>query len=365
MATVLLPAIDIATYTEATQGLDPKALSYIRNVFATINPSTIENAFLYLQQTVGLFATHFDVSSISSIEDIVSLLDSGAAKVFVNRQQLEGLETLKNLDLDRVVLIISGSTKQEIVDAISGTSVGICAHNVDDLEIVEGWLKEYGTDRPPVYISFAKPKEKDVMDVAKLGGIPVVPATLLTVNVAKEEQLIDVAKLVLANAASDRPDGLLTTLVTDERGIALGLVYSSEKSVSESLRTGRGVYQSRKRGLWYKGESSGDVQELVRIGLDCDQDCLQFVVRQKGRGTNLLTSFTYSYLLMQASVTLQPQHVSVNTVDLPSYSKLSKAEKPPPQKAHTQLDCSVMRSCCEQKSWRKPTNYARRKPKRM
>jgi phosphoribosyl-ATP pyrophosphohydrolase/phosphoribosyl-AMP cyclohydrolase/histidinol dehydrogenase len=73
-------------------------------------------------------------------------------------------------------------------------------------------------------------------------------------------------------------------LVTDERGIALGLVYSSEKSVSESLRTGSGVYQSRKRGLWYKGESSGDVQELVRVGLDCDSDCLQFVVRQKGRG---------------------------------------------------------------------------------
>jgi phosphoribosyl-ATP pyrophosphohydrolase/phosphoribosyl-AMP cyclohydrolase/histidinol dehydrogenase len=88
----------------------------------------------------------------------------------------------------------------------------------------------------------------------------------------------------MANATSDRPDGLFTTLVTDERGIALGLVYSSEESVAESLKTGRGVYQSRKRGLWYKGESSGDIQELVSVSLDCDSDCLQFVVRQKGRG---------------------------------------------------------------------------------
>jgi phosphoribosyl-ATP pyrophosphohydrolase/phosphoribosyl-AMP cyclohydrolase/histidinol dehydrogenase len=287
MSTTVLPAIDIATYTQSSQGLNAKALSYIGNIFASVTPETIDNAFLHLQQTVGLYATHFDVSSIASIEDVVSLLDSGAAKVFVNRPQLEQLEAVRNLDLDRVVLIISGATKEEIIDAIAGTSVGIYSRNVGQVDIVEGWLKEYGTDRPAVYISFADPKEKDIIDVAKLGGIPVVPSTLLTVNAEKEPQLIDVAKLILANASSDRPDGLFTTLVTDERGIALGLVYSSEKSVSECLRTGTGVYQSRKRGLWYKGESSGDVQELVRIGIDCDQDCLQVVVRQKGRGIGL------------------------------------------------------------------------------
>ena len=76
--------------------------------------------------------------------------------------------------------------------------------------------------------------------------------------------------------------------MTDERDVALGLVYSSKESVSETLRTGRGVYQSRKRGLWYKGETSGDVQELVNITLDCDRDCLKFVVRQLGRGSSLL-----------------------------------------------------------------------------
>ena len=48
------------------------------------------------------------------------------------------------------------------------------------------------------------------------------------------------------------------------------------------------MYQSRKRGLWYKGASSGDTQELVRVGLDCDNDCLVFVVRQKGRGQSTI-----------------------------------------------------------------------------
>jgi len=182
------------------------------------------------------------------------------------------------------VLSISGAFREDIINTISGTSVGIYAHGVKDVEVVEAWLKEYGTERPDVFVSFENISEKDAVDVVKLGGVLIASATQLTVDPAKDSGLIDVSKVIMANAKSDRADGLFTTLVTDERGIALGLVYSSDKSVSESLRTGSGVYQSRKRGLWYKGESSGDVQELVRLSLDCDSDCLQVVVRQKGRG---------------------------------------------------------------------------------
>ena len=57
-----------------------------------------------------------------------------------------------------------------------------------------------------------------------------------------------------------------------------------DESIAKALRTGTGVYQSRKRGLWYKGQSSGDVQELLRVGYDCDSDCLLFVVKQIGKG---------------------------------------------------------------------------------
>lgn len=288
MAPSFLPSINIATYTQPTSGLNPKELSYVGDVFTTLEPASVDDAFLYLQQTFGLFSTSFDVTALTSLDDILSLLDSGAAKVFVSREQLEQLRSAKNVDLDRVVLSISGrmdgTKKNEIIDAISGTSVGVYAAGVEDVELVEAWLKEYATPRPEVYVSFTKPIAENVLRVAKLSAIPIIPAEQLTVEGATAGDSVNIAQLLLVNATSDRPDGLFTTLVTDERGIALGLVYSSAESVAESLKTGRGVYQSRKRGLWYKGESSGDIQELVKVSLDCDSDCLQFTVKQKGRG---------------------------------------------------------------------------------
>jgi phosphoribosyl-ATP pyrophosphohydrolase/phosphoribosyl-AMP cyclohydrolase/histidinol dehydrogenase len=54
--------------------------------------------------------------------------------------------------------------------------------------------------------------------------------------------------------------------------------------VREALATGRGVYHSRRRGLWIKGESSGDTQDLLSLELDCDRDALRARVRQHGAG---------------------------------------------------------------------------------
>ena len=83
---------------------------------------------------------------------------------------------------------------------------------------------------------------------------------------------------------SDRPDGLWPTVVADERGIALGLVYSDLASLRAALEQGRGVYHSRSRGLWIKGASSGATQDLLRVDADCDRDSLRFTVRQRSPG---------------------------------------------------------------------------------
>lgn len=283
MAPPLLAAIDLLNYTQPSHGLNPQQLSYIGNVFARVAPETVDQALAHLQQSVGRYTNYLGVSALENIDDIVSLLDAGAAKVFVTHPQLSQLLE-KKIDEDRIVLCLPGDAREKTIEALSGKQVDVYAHQIQDVGLVEAWLKEYGTERPDVFVSFANPTLEDAVKIAKLGAVPVIPAQGLKVDAEPGPGLLSVAKLLMANATSDRPDGLFTTLVTDERGIALGLVYSSEESVAKSLETGRGVYQSRKRGLWYKGESSGDIQELVSISLDCDSDCLQFVVRQKGRG---------------------------------------------------------------------------------
>jgi phosphoribosyl-ATP pyrophosphohydrolase len=92
------------------------------------------------------------------------------------------------------------------------------------------------------------------------------------------------AEAIAAPLKSDRPDGLWPTVVADERGVALGLAWSDRESLRVAVQRRVGVYHSRSRGLWVKGETSGATQELLRIDLDCDRDALRFTVRQHGAG---------------------------------------------------------------------------------
>ncbi|MGM0555699.1 MAG: phosphoribosyl-ATP diphosphatase [Myxococcota bacterium] len=97
---------------------------------------------------------------------------------------------------------------------------------------------------------------------------------------------------IFAPLTSDRPDGLYPTVVCDEYGQALGLAYSSDESLRVAVDRQRGAYQSRSRGLWVKGETSGATQELLRVDLDCDADAIRFTVRQGGDGFCHLDTWT-------------------------------------------------------------------------
>ena len=91
--------------------------------------------------------------------------------------------------------------------------------------------------------------------------------------------LLELGACVGSCARTDRADGLMTTVVCDEGGVALGLVYSSRASLCAAVEAGRGVYHSRsKGGLWRKGDTSGAYQTLLRIDLDCDHDAIRFTV---------------------------------------------------------------------------------------
>ncbi len=70
---------------------------------------------------------------------------------------------------------------------------------------------------------------------------------------------------------------------SEEDGDVLMMAWMNAEAVARTLKTGRVTYWSRSRqAFWVKGETSGNVQELVELRVDCDRDCLLAVVRQTG-----------------------------------------------------------------------------------
>ena len=68
-----------------------------------------------------------------------------------------------------------------------------------------------------------------------------------------------------------------------DSGEVLMLAWMNREALAETLDTGRVCYWSRSRGtLWRKGETSGQVQRLVEMRLDCDGDAVLLLVDQTG-----------------------------------------------------------------------------------
>lgn len=79
-------------------------------------------------------------------------------------------------------------------------------------------------------------------------------------------------------------NGLIPAIAQDYRtGEVLMLAYMNEEAFLETLHTGKATYYSRSRqSLWVKGETSGHVQQVKEIRVDCDQDTILLKVEQIG-----------------------------------------------------------------------------------
>ena len=79
-------------------------------------------------------------------------------------------------------------------------------------------------------------------------------------------------------------NGLIPAIAQEaETGEVLMMAWMNAESVTRTLETGRVTYWSRsRRAFWIKGGTSGHVQELVEMRIDCDRDCLLLLIRQTG-----------------------------------------------------------------------------------
>lgn len=82
----------------------------------------------------------------------------------------------------------------------------------------------------------------------------------------------------------EKADGLITAVTVDaDNGEVLMVAYMNEEAFQLTLETGKVHYWSRSRQqLWKKGESSGNMQELVELRIDCDLDAVVVRARQQG-----------------------------------------------------------------------------------
>jgi phosphoribosyl-AMP cyclohydrolase len=81
-------------------------------------------------------------------------------------------------------------------------------------------------------------------------------------------------------------DGLVTCVATDARsGDVLMVAHMNAEALRKTIESGDAWYYSRSRQhLWRKGESSGHVQKVVEMRVDCDQDAVWIKVEQAGPG---------------------------------------------------------------------------------
>ena len=104
--------------------------------------------------------------------------------------------------------------------------------------------------------------------------------------------------------------GLIPAIAQDHAtGEVLMMAWMTQESLEETLASGQVTYWSRSRQeLWPKGATSGHVQRLVRLSVDCDRDCLLMQVEQVGPAchTNRRSCFYTDVVEGEEVITAEP-----------------------------------------------------------
>jgi phosphoribosyl-ATP pyrophosphohydrolase/phosphoribosyl-AMP cyclohydrolase/histidinol dehydrogenase len=284
--------------------IDFKTVSYLNRVYTVVTPQNLDYVSAFIPAHFNECVFYVDVTALEhDLTAIVWLLNIGATKVFVDWHQLKSIVEERLLDseglLRLIVCLEHASCEGDPIDvcfeiarelrAIVGAPCavgGVYIHDVHEFQLVDAMYRHSSLDGLPArYVSMTFDTWDTYMHAQEINSVAIVQADALTVDPTRRADLLPAELLVTTCLGSDREDGLYSTVVVNEHGYCLGLVFSNEESIRLALKTGRGVYKSRKRvGPWVKGETSGDVQELISIGWDCDKDALIFTVRQLGKG---------------------------------------------------------------------------------
>ena len=244
---------------------------------------------------------------IRSIETAYDWLDAGAQKIIIGTAATP--EFCSQLPRDRVIaavdardgMVVSHGWKERTTDRVNDRVQALAP-------VVGGFLytqvenegRMDGFDLAPVETLVATLNSMEltgsnandaVPRITYAGGISSIDDIRILDRMGVDAQVgmglysgaLSLGDAVSAPLKEPESGNLWPTIVVDETERALGLVWSSEESIRRAVQERRGIYWSRSRNeLWKKGQTSGMHQELIRIDMDCDRDCLRFTVRQTG-----------------------------------------------------------------------------------
>jgi phosphoribosyl-ATP pyrophosphohydrolase len=249
-----------------------------------------------VRQLVSRYRCRFG-GGIRTSADALQWLDAGARKVILGTAATP--EVLSELPRDRVIAALDGVEGKVVVRGWTEHTGATVLDRLTDLkDLVGGFLVTFVESEGRLR-GIDLEACRRVVDAAGTTRITAAGGVTTTDEIAALDRMgadaqvgmaiytgrFGVAEAFAAPLDSDRPDGLWPTVVCDEFGGALGLVYSSAESLAAAIGERRGIYWSRSRNeIWRKGETSGAVQELLRVDTDCDRDALRFTVRQTGNG---------------------------------------------------------------------------------
>ncbi|KAF9226542.1 histidine biosynthesis trifunctional-protein [Gyrodon lividus] len=213
----------------------------------------------------------------ADVDQIIAHLDNGTEKAIVPLSLAKKLVGV--VPAARLLLLLDAANVSAVPDSLRNDVSGVLLKAIStDVDLIYS-ISTFFNGLSIHVLSEDRPTPSTIRKLTAIGASLVIPLSELGTS-------ITVADAFLASVVSDRSDGLFPTIVSSytQGGRSLGLVYSSRESVAQSIMTGKGVYHSRKHGLWEKGKTSGATQVVMRIRIDCDSDALEFSVLQHGTG---------------------------------------------------------------------------------
>ena len=230
---------------------------------------------------------------IRTIKKANEILQAGAKKIIIGTKATP--EFLKQLSKDRIIVAIdtkdgyvinegwskkTDKTPQQLIKKLEPYCSGFLFTNVNKEGLMQGIdfsiiKKIRNLTKNKLTVAGGISSINDIKKLENLGIDSQLGMALYTGKIKLPEAFVSLLNF-------DKNNGLIPTIVQDDKRQVLMLAFSNKNSLLRTFKIGKATYYSRSRKrVWTKGENSGNYQEILRVKYDCDRDTLLFIVKQK------------------------------------------------------------------------------------